>query len=145
MTTRASDVMRRWFRDVWCEGRPEAIQALFAPDGLAHGVGPAPLRGPQEFLGFWRGFRATFSDIHIEVLDALDEGPRTAVRCVATLRFQGRPARLEGMCVATIEGGKIVECWNTWDFLGLLVGMGTLPGDALPRAFAGARASFAGP
>ena len=143
MPTKSSAVMRRWFQEVWCDGRPEAIRELFALDGLAHGIGPEPVRGPDAFLTFWNSFRATFSDIHIAVHAEVDEGPLTYVRCTARMKFQGRPVTLEGGCLCRIQGGQIAECWNLWDFTGLLIGMGALPPDTIPRAFAGERARFA--
>lgn len=142
MATKSSAVMRRWFQEVWCDGRPEAIAELFPSDSLAHGLGPEPVRGPEAFLAFWTAFRATFSDIHIGVLAEVDEGPLTYVRCVAKMKFRGRPVTLEGGCLCRIRGGQIAECWNTWDFVGLLVGMGALPADVVPRAFGGEVARF---
>ena len=143
MATKASDVLRRWFREVWCEGRAEAIAELFPPHGLAHGLGAEPVRGPEAFLGFWRGFRATFGDVHIGVDDVVDEGRTAYARCTARMTYGGRPVVLTGGCQARVEDGRIAECWNTWDFLTLLVQMGALPADALPRAFAGEHARFA--
>ena len=137
MATKASAVMHRWFREVWCEGRPDSIRALFPPDGQAHGLGPEPVRGPEAFLEFWNTFRATFSEIHIAVLAEVDEGPLTYVRCLANMKFRGRLVTLEGGCLSRIRDGRIAECWNTWDFVSLLVGMGSLPADVIPRAFAG--------
>jgi hypothetical protein len=32
--------------------------------------------------------------------------------------------------------------WNNWDFVSLMVGMGALPADVIPRAFAGETARF---
>ena len=31
-------VMRRWFNEVWNEGREAAIDEMFAPDGVAYGL-----------------------------------------------------------------------------------------------------------
>jgi hypothetical protein len=138
MTTKSSAVMHAWFRDVWCNGRPEAIHELFAADGLAHGLGAEPVRGPAAFLTFWHAFRATFSNIQISVLAEVDEGPLTYVRCAATMQFRGRPVTLDGGCLCRIQNGQIAECWNTWDFTSLLVGMGALPADVIPQAFGGA-------
>jgi len=142
MATKASDVMRRWFQEVWCEGNPATIAELFPAHGLAHGLGAEPVRGPEAFLEFWRGFRATFRDLHIRVDDALDEGPMTYVRCTARMKHANTPVVLAGGCQARIEDGKIAECWNTWDFVTLLTQMGALPPDVLGRAFAGGRARF---
>jgi hypothetical protein len=144
MSTRASDVLRRWFQEVWCDGRPETIHELFAADGVAHGVGREPVRGPGGFLEFWNGFRSTFSSIHIAVQAHVDEGPLAYVRCVASMTFRGRPVTLEGGCLARVRHGQIVECWNQWDFAGLMIRMGALPEDCLPRAFAGDTLAFQG-
>jgi len=144
MGTKSSVVMKRWFQEVWCEGKASTIAELFPADSLAHGLGPEPVKGPEAFLGFWRTFHATFSDIHIGVLAEVDEGPLTYVRCVAKMTFRGRPVALEGGCLCWILDGHIAECWNTWDFVGLLVGMGALPPDVVPRAFAGEAALFPG-
>ena len=143
MATKSSAVMHRWFQDVWCDGRRDVIAELFPPDGLAHGLGPEPVRGPAAFLEFWNVFHATFQDIHIRVLAEVDEGPMTYVRCLAKMTFRGAPVTLEGGCLCRIVDGRIAECWNTWDFVGLMVGMGTLPADVVPRAFAGQRAKMA--
>ena len=45
-------VVRQWFKEVWDEGREEAIDQLAAPDLIAHGLGgpgAPPMRGPAEF------------------------------------------------------------------------------------------------
>jgi hypothetical protein len=140
---KSSVVMKRWFDEVWARGRDEAVDELFAKDGLAHGLGDAPVRGPAEFRAFRDAFRATFRDVAIEIESTVDEGPMTYVRCVGRMTYQGKPVTLRGGCQCRIEGGKIAECWNQWDFVGLLVQMGALPADALARAFAGERATFA--
>ena len=139
MRASSSDVMRRWFQEVWCEGRPDAITALFPPDGLAHGLGAEPVKGPAAFLEFWKGFHSTFSDIHIAVDDSVDEGDNIYVRCTARMKFKGKPVVLSGGCQARIVGGRIAECWNTWDFVTLMVQMGALPADVVGRAFSGAK------
>ena len=142
MRARPSAVMKRWFQEVWCEGKASTIAELFPADSLAHGLGPEPVRGPEAFLAFWQAFHATFQGLHIAVLAEVDEGPLTYVRCAATMTFRGRPVSLEGGCLCRIRDGRIAECWNTWDFVGLLVGMGALPPDVVPRAFAGDVARF---
>lgn len=142
MGNRPSDVMRRWFREVWCDSCEGTIEALFPAHGLAHGLGPEPVRGPEAFREFWRTLRAVFRDIRIDVVDAIDEGERCYVRCTSTLRFGDRTVGLPGGCVSVVRDGQIQECWNTWDFLGLLTEMGALPPDTVERAFRGEKASF---
>jgi hypothetical protein len=56
------ELMRRWFKEVWNEGRTQTIHDLLAPDGV--GIGEhedgRPLRGPSEFVPFVERIRGAF-------------------------------------------------------------------------------------
>jgi len=39
MSDEMKSVLHRWFEEVWNKGREEAIDELFAEDGIAHGLG----------------------------------------------------------------------------------------------------------
>jgi steroid delta-isomerase-like uncharacterized protein len=131
MTRSNEDVVRGWFLDVWNNDRPELMSDLFAEDGIAHGLGEggAVVRGPAEYLPFYRLLRDAFPDITFELLDHVVEGDKIASRWRATMthrgEFLGIPAtgkRVEigGMLIARIEDGKYAEVWNNWDSKALL-------------------------
>ena len=42
-------IVRRWFKEVWDEGREESIDALLAPYAVAYGLPGGPLHGPTAF------------------------------------------------------------------------------------------------
>lgn len=132
-----SDVMRSWFQRVWCEGDETAIEELFAEDGEVYGLGPEPVVGPAAFRQFWHAIRASFDNIHIEVVDAINEGNRGYVRCEGSLGFRGRQVKRGGGCLFEVENGKITRSWDYWDFLGFLSDMDALPEDAFARACGG--------
>ena len=134
---KSSDVMREWFRRVWCEREEAAIDEMLHLEGRVHGLGPEPVVGPAAFKQFWNQINASFPEAHIDVVDAVDEGPMTYVRCQGRMTFQGKTVHLSGGAQCHIEDGKIVEAWNYWDFVGLMAGMGALPFDAFPRACEG--------
>jgi steroid delta-isomerase-like uncharacterized protein len=131
-------LFRRWFEEVWNNGRSEAIDEMFAAEGIAHGltdVSGAELRGPDHFREFHRSFREAFPDIRVTVEDVVAEGDRVAGRCsargthrAATLGFAAtdRPVAFEGMCIARIRDGQIVEAWNNFDFLTMYQQLGVL-------------------
>ena len=76
--------IRRWFEEVWNKGREEAIEEMFAEDGVAHGLADGPgalLRGPNGFKPFFRSFRGAFPDIEVIVKDTIAEGDKVAARC----------------------------------------------------------------
>jgi len=130
--TRAHDqLLRRWFQEVWNEGRGATIDELLAPDAIAHGLGEhgRDARGPAEFRPFFEVLRTAFPDFHITVEDTVVEGDHAACRWTAEgthagafgeLPPSGRRFKVSGMSFVRIRGGQIVEGWNSWDLHGLL-------------------------
>ena len=147
-------LVRRWFEEVWNKGRAEAIDEMFADEGVAHGLADASgaeLRGPAHFRVFHRQFREAFPDVVVSVDDAISEGDRVAARCTVrgshrgdTLGFAAteQPVEFTGMTFARVRDGKIVEAWNNFDFMAMFQQLGALrlegvaappdPDDALP-------------
>lgn len=131
------ELLRRWFTEVWNEGRAEAIDELFAPDGIAHGLaGGATLRGPENFKPFFRTFKDAFPDIEVVVEDMIAEGDQVAARCTVRGKHQGhtlgfaatqRPIEFVGICIARWRDGQIVEAWNNFDFLTMYQQLGIAP------------------
>ncbi len=138
MTTESKEVMRRWFEEVWNKGREEVIDQLFAEDGVAHGLADesgSELRGPEGFKPFFHKFRGAFPDIQVVIEDAIAEGDKVAVRCSVRARHTGeglglaatnQPVAINGMCIARVKNGKIVEAWNNFDFMGLFQQIGAI-------------------
>jgi steroid delta-isomerase-like uncharacterized protein len=124
-------LIRRWFEEVWNQGREEAIDEMFAEDGIAHGLADetsAPLRGASGFKPFFRNFRGAFPDIEVIVEDAIAEGDQVAARCRVRATHAGdhlgfaatqRPMEITGITFARVRDGKIVEAWNNFDFMGM--------------------------
>lgn len=128
-----------WFRRVWNELDRSAIDQLFAADGIAHGLGEAPIHGPHGFHQFHRTFTDTFRGIQVEVLHEVQQGDMVALYCRVSLATRSKPLPIafEGCSFIRIRDRQIVEAWNTWDFLSLVQGMGALPPGALGLALSG--------
>lgn len=136
MSTENSALIRRWFEEVWNKGRAEAIDEMFAPDGIAHGlsdVNGSALRGPQDYKPFFQKFRDAFPDIEIIVEDTITEGDRVAARCRVRATHGGdslgvaatnKQIEFTGIAIVRIRDGKIVEAWNNFDFLRLFQQIG---------------------
>ncbi|MDR3418253.1 MAG: ester cyclase [Nevskia sp.] len=117
-----------WFDEVWNKGNADAIDRLFAPDAIAHGLtNPTggPVRGPASFKPFHRSFCRAFPDIHVEVADAVTEGDMIAARCRVKgthlgdglgVPPSGRHVDFTGMAFMRVRNGRIVEAWNNFDF-----------------------------
>jgi len=75
-------LVRRWFEEVWNQGREETIDELFAPNGIGYGLGDTDvtLRGRAEFKPFVRNLRGALPDIHMTIKDLIAEGDKVTVR-----------------------------------------------------------------
>jgi predicted ester cyclase len=119
-------VLRQWFQEVWNEQNESAIDRLMAPDAVAHGLGPEPVRGPEAFKAFWHAFRGALSDLRIDVVHTATDGDMVVAHCHVTGRHTGptlggkatgREVDFWGFTRGRVVDGQIVEGWNTFDFL----------------------------
>ena len=135
MSAENKALVARWFEEVWNKGRSDAIDEMFAADGVAHGLGP-DVCGPDGFKAFHATFRQAFPDVRVSVDEMVADGDTVAYRLTAAgthrgdgLGFAatGLPARFMVMGTARIANGKIVEGWNVLDQLGMLTQLGVVP------------------
>jgi steroid delta-isomerase-like uncharacterized protein len=128
MSEENKQLVRRWFEQVWNQGRVDAIDEMFAADGLAYGLAEDPNEGmgPSGFRDLHTTFRGAFPDMTIKVDDVIAEGDKVAVRCSVRGRHRGdhlgiaatdTPVDFTGLLIVRICDGKIVEAWNNFDFM----------------------------
>jgi predicted ester cyclase len=130
--------IHRWFDEVWNNRSEEAVDEMFAANGIAHGLVDAEgneVRGPEGFKKLHRQFVETFPDMHIEVEDTVVEGDKIAARCRVTGSHLGRgigvtptngPVEFTGMTIVRVKDGKIVEAWNEFNFMEMYRQVGAL-------------------
>ena len=134
-------VVRRWFKEVWDEGREDAIDALMAPYGVAYGLPGGPIQGPTEFKPVFRTFREALGDLTIEVVRTVADRDMVAAHCHVTGRHVGfalggnpsnQPVDFWGIAMVRVEDGKIVEGWNCFDMLCLYQQIGWVASPPTP-------------
>jgi steroid delta-isomerase-like uncharacterized protein len=127
-----------WFDELWNQGKEETIERLFAPDGLSHGLAAdgSAIAGPDAFRPFFHTFRATFPDIHVEILRTVTEGEYACAHCHVTGTHKGphlgvaptnKPIQFSGITIIRVRDGKVIEAWNSFDFMALYQQIGMLP------------------
>ncbi|HZC65979.1 MAG TPA: ester cyclase [Candidatus Dormibacteraeota bacterium] len=135
----AAGILRRWFEEVWNQGRMETIDELFPVDAVLWGTGrpDAASTGPTEFKEFYKALRGACPDIRITVEDVVQEGDMAFARWTARMTHTGeglgmpatnRAMTLAGMSACRAKDGKLVEGWNVWDQLGMIRELGLLSG-----------------
>jgi steroid delta-isomerase-like uncharacterized protein len=138
------NLLRRWFEEVWNQGRTEVMHELLAPDAPVHGVGGGSdmVRGPAEFLVAYEQLKGAFPDIHFTIEQAISQGDSIAVRWSATATHKGdhlgppasnNTVNVTGMVFARVRDGKMIEGWNNWDMMGLMHTIGATPHEAVVR------------
>lgn len=130
--------LHQWFEEVWNKRREDAIDEMFAEDGIANGLNDAdgnPLRGPEGFKQLHRAFLAAYPDLQITVEDTVTEGDKIAARCTVKATHAGeglgvaptnQPIEFTGLTIVKIKDGKIVEAWNEFDFMKMYSQIGAL-------------------
>jgi predicted SnoaL-like aldol condensation-catalyzing enzyme len=101
--SRMKRLVRRWFQQVWNEGRIETVEELLAPDAVIHGLGEQGLAvpGPKAFLSFFATMRSAFPDVHVQVEQVVNEGEWFAARFSASMTYTGGGP---GICRQSEEG-----------------------------------------
>ena len=133
-------LMKRWFDDVWNQGRMATVHELLAHDAVGFGQAEhgMEIRGPAEYERFAERLRGAFPDIKVKVEDAFGSGDGVVVRWSAVMTHLGghlgvaatnREVRVTGMAIVRIVNGKIVEGWDNWDQLALMRQIGVITED----------------
>ena len=134
MSEQNKQVVRRWFEEVWNQGRVETIDELMATDAVAHGLG-ADMHGPEQFKPFHAQFREAFPNIRIEMQELIAEGDKVAFSYIACGKHDGalmgflatgRESRFSGMGIVRVKNGQIVEGWNVFDQLSMFQQLGIM-------------------
>ena len=128
MSDRNKALIRRWFEEVWNQGRGELIDELLTEDVVIHGLVDGagnPVSGIEGFHEFHTQFRGAFPDINVVVEDTIAEGDLVVARCSVRGRHTGphlgfaatnAPVEFEGVAIVRVYDGKIAEAWNHFDF-----------------------------
>jgi predicted ester cyclase len=129
-------IIRQWFKEVWDEGREDAIDRLFHTDGVSYGLKSDPMRGPSQVKAFVRTLRGALGDVKVEVMRTIVQDDMVAAHCRLQgrhtgdglgVRATGRAIELTGISLARVQSDQIVEAWNTYDFFGLYEQLGMVP------------------
>ena len=133
-----SAAARRFFEEIWSEGRLDLVDELFAPEYVGHPSGPEEtVRGPEGVKEYIGRLREGFPDLIVTVDDQVAEDTKVATRWTARgthdgelmgLDPTGRTATVTGITVQRFgAGGQITEAWTHWDTLGMLRQLGVAP------------------
>jgi steroid delta-isomerase-like uncharacterized protein len=144
-------LIRRWFDEVWNQGRADLIDEFRASDAVAAGLEDSGThsQGKGPFEAFHANLRGALPDLRVVVEEMIAEGDKVAIRIAVNgthtgyafgVRPTGKAVAFSGIIMANILNGKISQAWNSLDQLSLLRQIGALPAGTPPANFLVTRA-----
>lgn len=128
MTSTNLDVAARCQLDYYGQGRYDLADQVVTADYIDHEAPPGTPAGPDGANAVLRWLRGAFNDLSYEVLDAIADGDRVAMRLATrgthTGEFMGKPATgrkfdIESIHIYRIADGRVAEHWAKRDDVGL--------------------------
>jgi steroid delta-isomerase-like uncharacterized protein len=115
---------------------PDILEEVYAPDVDWHDP-DRDIQGLEEARQFISMFKSAFPDMSATIEDVIAEGDKVVTRVTIRGTHQGeseefgpptgRQIEGQGLSLHRIEGGKIVEEWNSYDQLSLMQQLGLAP------------------
>jgi steroid delta-isomerase-like uncharacterized protein len=116
---------------------PDLIDEVYASDVVWHEPDGKEIHGTEEAKQFISTYKTAFPDFNITIEDQIAEGDKVVTRVTIRGTHQGeteefgpptgRQIEGGGITISRIEGGKIVEDWDSYDNLSLLQQLGLAP------------------
>lgn len=124
---------RRWFDEVWTNGRAEVIDELRGEGVVVRGLSRKAEMDWEGFRRFYDAYRAAFSNIRVVLHQVIAEGDWSAVHMTFHVKHTGdalgfpatgRDASFDATVMIQWKDGRIVGGYNQFDQLGLLRQLG---------------------
>lgn len=124
------------FDKAFNQGNLAAVEDLLSPDSITHITAwglPNNRMGLKQLIA---SFRTAFPDLHCTVEDEIREGDKFAAHWTMRGTHKGlflgnpptgRPVEVQGIIIARISNGRIVEDWTLIDQIGILQQLGFVP------------------
>lgn len=131
-------VARRFFIEIFGQGKLAAADEIVAPEHVNRGPGSLPglPPGPEGTKLFVTVYRNAFPDVQFTIDEQIAEGDTVVTRWTATGTHKGelagipptcKSSTVTGVTVTRVVNGKMVESWGIFDQFGMLQQLGVIP------------------
>ena len=136
MSAENKATVRRLIEEGFNGGDLSVFDELVAPSFVNHDPPPGVPPTREGWKQLSTGFRAAFPDMHIHIEEEIAEGDLVTSRFVAHGTHQGelmgipatgKEVTVSGINIARVAGGKIMERWEEFDMMGMMVQLGVVP------------------
>jgi len=121
-------ILRRVVEEIFNQGNLDLVDELYATDYIYH-IPPNPVHDTEGFRQMLAMYLIAFPDFHMTIEDIFAEGDKVVSRFTFTgthkSEFMGIPptekqVKGTGIVINRFADGKIVEDWESLDFLGFM-------------------------
>ncbi len=136
MSAENKAIMRRLIEEGFNKGDLELFDELVAPDFVNRSAPPGVPATREGWKQLSSMLRAGFPDVQFHIEDEIAEGDLVTTRFTGHGTHQGelmgipatgKEATFSGINIARIAGGKVVERWEEFDMLSVMVQLGVVP------------------
>lgn len=134
MSERNIGLFRRVAEEVWNRSKPQLIPEIYSEGFVLH-TPVGDFKGHDGYRGIYDGYRTAFPDFKFHIADAFGSGDKVVLRWTFTGTHSGELMEVaptgtrvssDGMAIARISDGKVVEEWAVWDLYGLMQKIGAI-------------------
>lgn len=127
-------IVRRFYEEVYNQGREDVLDEIISPDYLDYGHNP-PGRGIEGAKADFRSGQGIFSNVHFVIGDLIALGDQVVVRWTGNLTHTGefmgvaptgKTIDLTGISIYQLADGKLTETRNAVNWLTLLQEIGAV-------------------
>ena len=138
LTETNKTVSRRFFEEVFGNGKLNLLDEIIAKDHVNNGPGSLPglPTGPEGAKQIVTLYRNAFPDVQFTIDEQLAEGDKVMTRWTAHGTHQGelqglpatgKSSTVTGIAVDRIVDGKIAETWGIFDYFAMMQQLGVIP------------------
>lgn len=136
-----TDILREWYSRVWEQGDISAIDELFVPDTLANGIVPDMEMGVDELKFLVATIQEMITPPKVRIDKLVEQGDWVAgfMTLQAETLDTRTPIEVVAMTFCRFRDGRIVEAYNSFDFVGFFEQLDLLPENTIALCMSGQR------
>ena len=138
LTETNKTVSRRFFEEVFGQGKLNVLDEIIAKDHVNRGPNTLPElpTGPEGAKQIVTMYRNAFPDFRVTVDEQIAEGDTVVTRWTANgthkgelvgIPATGKSSTVTGVSVDKIVNGKVAESWVIFDQFGMMQQLGVIP------------------
>lgn len=133
------ELLREWYDRVWVKADLDAVDEMLDKDAMAQGLMPDLAAQIEDFKIIVPAILRMVRDVSFDIDQSMESGDKAWAQVI----FRGKnaddmaPITITGQVMIRSANGKIIEAYNSFDFVGLFEQLGLLPQDTIALCLSG--------